>query len=69
VLTFSDGTIQRSKSARLFNTSDLENEGITTDDFLPGDFFYDTNTQSIFIMIDTGEGFWKLLDITVRGGG
>ena len=40
--------------------------GLTIDDLLPGDFYYDDGTESIFIMIDTGFGYNNLLDITVR---
>jgi hypothetical protein len=40
--------------------------GITLDDLLPGDYYYDDSTESIYIMIDTGLGYNQLLDLTVR---
>ena len=40
--------------------------GITLDDLLPGDYYYDDGTESIYIMIDTGLGYNQLLDLTVR---
>ena len=65
VITFADGSIQRSKAPQMYTNADAAN-GLSIDDLLPGDFYYDDVTESIFIMVDTGLGYNSLLDLTVR---
>jgi hypothetical protein len=65
VITFADGSIQRTKAPQMYTNADAAN-GLTIEDLLPGDFYYDDSTESIFIMIDTGLGYNNLLDITSR---
>ena len=67
VLTFGDGTIQRSHAPKMFTANDFIFNGITVDDIQPGDFLYDYTSSSIFVMIDSGYGYNQLLDLTVRG--
>jgi hypothetical protein len=64
-ITFADGSIQRSKAPQMYTNADAE-LGLTIDDLLPGDYYYDDITESIFIMVDTGLGYNQLLDLTVR---
>ena len=66
VLSFADGTVQRTHAPRLFTADDFIFRGITLDDILPGDFLYDYTSSSIFLMIDSGYGYNQLLDLTVR---
>ena len=65
VLTFANGTVQKSKAPQMYTNADAAN-GLSIDDLLPGDFYYDDVTESIFIMVDTGLGYNSLLDLTVR---
>jgi hypothetical protein len=67
VMTFADGTVQRSHAPKLFTADDFIFNGITVDDIQPGDFLYDYTSSSIFLMIDSGFGYNQLLDLTVRG--
>jgi hypothetical protein len=64
-IEFSNGTRQFSKAPRIYTNADAE-LGLTLDDLLPGDYYYDDTTESIYIMIDTGLGYNQLLDLTVR---
>ena len=66
VLSFADGTIQRTHAPKMFTADDFIFNGITIDDILPGDFLYDYTSSSIFLMIDSGYGYNQLLDLTVR---
>ena len=65
VITFADGSTQRTKAPQMYTNADAA-EGLSIDDLLPGDFYYDDVTESIFIMVDTGLGYNSLLDLTVR---
>ena len=65
VLTFANGTVQKSKAPQMYTNADAA-AGLTIDDMIPGDFYYDDVTESIFIMVDTGLGYNSLLDLTVR---
>jgi hypothetical protein len=65
VLTFANGTVQKSKAPQMYTNADAA-AGLTIDDMIPGDFYYDDVTESIFIMVDTGLGYNNLLDLTVR---
>ena len=65
VLTFADSTVQKTKAPQMYTNADAAN-GLSIDDLLPGDFYYDDVTESIFIMVDTGLGYNNLLDLTVR---
>lgn len=40
--------------------------GLSISDMKPGDFYYDDVNASIYICIDTGLGYFDLLDLTVR---
>lgn len=40
--------------------------GYSISDMKPGDFYYDDVSASIYICIDTGLGYYDLLDLTVR---
>ena len=64
-LLFPDGTEQNTKAPRMYTNADAAN-GLSLDDLLPGDFYYDDGSESIFIMVDTGLGYNSLLDLTVR---
>ena len=65
VITFADGTVQKTKAPQMYTNADAA-AGLSIDDLLPGDFYYDDVTESIFIMVDTGLGYNNLLDLTVR---
>lgn len=62
---FPDGTEQTTKAPKMYTNADAA-LGLTIEDLLPGDFYYDDGTESIFIMVDTGLGYNSLLDLTVR---
>jgi hypothetical protein len=62
---FADGSYQFTRAPRMFTNADAA-LGITTDDLIPGDFYYDDSTQSIYIRYDTGLGYFDFLDLTVR---
>ena len=64
-IEFANGTQQFTKAPRIYTNADAE-LGLTLDDLLPGDYYYDDTTESIYIMIDTGLGYNQLLDLTVR---
>ena len=64
-VTFGDGSQQFTKAPRIYTNADAE-LGLTIDDLVPGDYYYDDTTESIYIMIDTGLGYNQLLDLTVR---
>ena len=65
VITYADGTTQKSKAPQMYTNADAA-AGLSIDDMSPGDFYYDDVTESIFIMVDTGLGYNNLLDLTVR---
>ena len=65
VLTFADNTVQKTKAPQMYTNADAAN-GLSIADLVPGDFYYDDVTESIFIMVDTGLGYNNLLDLTVR---
>jgi hypothetical protein len=67
-LVFPNGTIQTTKAPRMYTNTDAA-AGLTIEDLIPGDFYYDDGTESIFIMVDTGLGYNSLLDLTVRAQG
>jgi hypothetical protein len=60
-ITFGDNTQQFTKAPRFFTNADVA-LGLTVDDMLPGDFYWDDGSQSIFILVEAG----YLLDLTVR---
>jgi hypothetical protein len=62
---FGDGSQQFTKAPRIYTNADAE-LGLSIDDLVPGDYYYDDTTESIYIMIDTGLGYNQLLDLTVR---
>jgi len=64
-LTFGDGSEQFTKAPRIYTNADAE-AGLSLDDMVPGDYYYDDISESIFIMIDTGLGYNDFLDLTVR---
>jgi hypothetical protein len=64
-VVFGDGSQQFTKAPRIYTNADAE-LGVTLDDLVPGDYYYDDITESILIMIDTGLGYNQLLDLTVR---
>ena len=64
-LTFGDGSEQFTKAPRIYTNADAES-GLSLDDMVPGDYYYDDISESIFIMIDTGYGYNDFLDLTVR---
>jgi hypothetical protein len=64
-MTFGDGSQQFTKAPRIYTNADAE-AGLSLDDMVPGDYYYDDITESIFIMIDTGYGYNDFLDLTVR---
>lgn len=64
-LVFGDGSQQVTKAPRIYTNADAE-QGLTLEDLVPGDYYYDDISESIYIMIDTGLGFNDLLDLTVR---
>lgn len=64
-LEFGDGSQQITKAPRIYTNADAE-QGLTLEDLVPGDYYYDDVSESIYIMIDTGLGFNDLLDLTVR---
>ena len=64
-LTFGDGSEQVTKAPRIYTNADAES-GLSLDDMVPGDYYYDDISESIFIMIDTGYGYNDFLDLTVR---
>jgi len=63
-ITFGDGTVQTSRAPRFFTNNDVA-LGLTVNDMLPGDFYYDDSTDSIYILVDYG-GYTQLMDLTVR---
>ena len=65
VITFADNTVQKTKAPQMYTNADAAN-GLSIADLVPGDFYYDDVTESIFIMVDTGLGYNNLLDLTVR---
>ncbi len=64
-VVYSDGSVQVTKAPRMYTNADAA-AGLTIEDLMPGDFYYDDGTESIFIMVDTGLGYNNLLDLTVR---
>lgn len=64
-VTFGDGSEQFTKAPRIYTNADAD-LGLSIDDLVPGDYYYDDTTESIYIMIDTGLGYNQLLDLTVR---
>ena len=64
-ILFPDGKFQPTAAPRMYTNSDAAN-GFTLDDLYPGDYYYDDVTESIFITVDTGLGYYDLLDLTVR---
>lgn len=64
-VVFGDGSQQFTKAPRIYTNADAA-QGITLDDLVSGDYYYDDITESILIMIDTGLGYNQLLDLTVR---
>jgi hypothetical protein len=60
-IPYSQGT-----AASKFYTNADALAGYTLSDMKPGDFYYDDVSASIYICIDTGLGYFDLLDLTVR---
>lgn len=63
-ITFGDGTVQSSRAFKFFTNADVA-LGLTTDDMLPGDWYFDDTTESIYVMVNYGE-YNQLQDLTVR---
>jgi hypothetical protein len=63
-ITFGDGTVQTSRAFKFFTNADVA-LGLTTDDMLPGDWYFDDATESIYVMVNYGE-YNQLQDLTVR---
>jgi hypothetical protein len=64
-ILFPDGKFQPTAAPRMYTNSDAAN-GFTINDLYPGDYYYDDVTESIYITVDTGLGYYDLLDLTVR---
>jgi hypothetical protein len=70
-ITFPNGSFQDRKAPRMYTKADAA-LGITLTDLFPGDYYYDIDTESIYIMVpitdpDTNEFLYNtLLDLTVR---
>lgn len=64
-ILFPDGKFQPTAAPRMYTNRDAQN-GFTINDLYPGDFYYDDVTESIYITVDTGLGYYDLLDLTVR---
>ena len=64
-ILFPDGKFQPTAAPRMYTNADAAN-GFTISDLYPGDFYYDDVTESIYITIDTGLGYYDLLDLTIR---
>lgn len=56
---------QISAASRFYTNADAA-LGYATNDMKPGDFYYDDVSQSIYICIDTGLGYYDFLDLTQR---
>ena len=63
-ITFGDGTVQTSRAPKFFTNADVS-LGLTTDDMLPGDWYFDDTTESIYVMVNYGD-YNQLQDLTVR---
>jgi len=63
-ITFGDGTVQSSRAFKFFTNADVA-LGLTTDDMLPGDWYFDDSTESIYVMVNYG-AYNQLQDLTVR---
>jgi hypothetical protein len=63
-ITFGDGTVQSSRAFKFFTNADVA-LGLTTDDMLPGDWYFDDTTESIYVMVNYGD-YNQLQDLTVR---
>jgi hypothetical protein len=63
-ITFGDGTVQSSRAFKFFTNADVA-LGLTTDDLLPGDWYFDDTTESIYVMVNYGD-YNQLQDLTVR---
>lgn len=63
-ITFGDGTVQSSRAPKFFTNADVL-LGLTTEDMLPGDLYYDDSTDSIYVMVNYGD-YNQLMDLTVR---
>ena len=63
-ITFGDGTVQTSRAFKFFTNADVA-LGLTTDDMLPGDWYFDDTTESIYVMVNYGS-YNQLQDLTVR---
>lgn len=63
-ITFGDGTVQTSRAPKFFTNADVA-LGLTTDDMLPGDWYFDDSTESIYVMVNYGD-YNQLQDLTVR---
>lgn len=56
---------QISAASRFYTNADAA-IGYSTNDLKPGDYFYDDVSQTIYICIDTGLGYFDFLDLTQR---
>lgn len=63
-ITFGDATVQTSRAFKFFTNADVA-LGLTTDDMLPGDWYFDDTTESIYVMVNYGD-YNQLQDLTVR---
>ena len=63
-ITFGDSTVQTSRAFKFFTNADVA-LGLTTDDMLPGDWYFDDTTESIYVMVNYG-AYNQLQDLTVR---
>lgn len=56
---------QISAASKFYTNADAL-AGLSLNDLKPGDFYYDDVNAAIYICIDTGLGYFDLLDLTVR---
>jgi hypothetical protein len=63
---FGSNTWAQSNRASLYVTNEDWIAGLDINNLLPGDFYYDVDTDSIFIYTDFGGGYYDFKDITVR---
>jgi hypothetical protein len=56
---------QVTAASKFFTNADAL-AGYSLSDMKPGDFYYDDVSESIYICIDTGLGYFDFLDLTVR---
>jgi filamentous hemagglutinin family protein len=64
-ITFGDGSQQAARAPMMFTNDSVDANGDLIMPLIPGDFYYDNTSDTLFVYTDFG-GYSDFLDITVR---